>query len=65
VRQNGKPGVFVIEEGRAKFRAVKVGVRSETGVEVLDGVTENDTVVTQRARPLVDGDKLRISGERK
>jgi HlyD family secretion protein len=64
VRQSGKPGVFVIEAGRAKFRAVKIGMRTEMGVEVLDGLAEGDTVVTQRAKPLTDGDKLRISGER-
>ncbi len=63
VRQEGRPGVFVIDDGRARFRAVKVGVRTETGVEILDGVAEGEAVVTQRAKPLMDGDRVRISGE--
>ncbi len=64
VRQEGKPGVFVIDGGRARFRAVKVGARTETGVEVLDGVAEGEAVITQRAKALVDGDRVRIGGER-
>ncbi len=64
VRQEGRPGVFVIDDGRARFRAVKVGVRTETGVEILDGVAEGEAVVTQRAKPLMDGDRVRIGGER-
>ena len=63
MRQEGRPGVFVIDDGRARFRAVKVGVRTETGVEILDGVAEGEAVVTQRAKPLMDGDRVRISGE--
>lgn len=64
VRQEGKPGVFVIDDGRAKFRAVKVGVRTETGVEILDGLAEGEMVVTQRTKPVIDGDRVRINGER-
>ena len=40
-----------------------IGVRTETGVEILDGVAEGEAVVTQRAKPLMDGDRVRISGE--
>lgn len=63
VRQNGQTGVFTVEEGRARFATVNVGIRSENGVEILEGLAEGAQVVTQKSRPLVDGDRLRVSSE--
>lgn len=61
VRQAGQTGVFTVEDGRARFVAVNVGMRTETGVEILDGLAEGAPVVTQKSRPLTDGDRLRVS----
>jgi membrane fusion protein (multidrug efflux system) len=38
--------VFVAENGSALERNVKVGTRTETQVEILDGLKEGDTVIT-------------------
>jgi HlyD family secretion protein len=63
VRQAGQTGVFTVEGGRARFVTVNVGIRTETGVEILDGLAEGTQVVTQKAKPLVDGDRLRVSSD--
>jgi HlyD family secretion protein len=63
VRQAGQTGVFTVADGRAGFVAVNVGMRTENGVEILDGLTEGVQVVTQKSRPLIDGDRLRVSSE--
>ncbi|MDD2744802.1 MAG: efflux RND transporter periplasmic adaptor subunit [Rhodocyclaceae bacterium] len=63
VRQNGQTGVFTVEDGRARFVTVNVGIRTENGVEILNGIAEGAQVVTQKAKPLVDGDRLRISSD--
>lgn len=63
VRQAGQTGVFTVEDGRARFVAVNVGMRTENGVEILDGLGEGAQVVTQKSRPLIDGDRLRVSSE--
>lgn len=63
VRQGGQSGVFLADGGRAWFAVVTTGVRTANGVEILDGVAEGALVVTQRARPLVDGDRLRVSND--
>ena len=39
-------GVFVVEDGRAQFRAVKTGITGVTDIEVLDGLKESDPIVT-------------------
>jgi len=68
VRQNGQAGVFVAAEGRAQFRPVKVGVRAEDGIEVLDGLKGGEAVIVQRVKPVADGDRVRITssgGEQK
>ena len=62
VRQGGKSGVFVIDDGRAGFRAVKAGLRTETGVEILDGIAEGEWVITQAAKPLTETDRVRVNG---
>ncbi len=63
VRQGGQTGVFLADGGRARFAVVTTGVRTANGVEILDGVAEGALVVTQRARPLVDGDRLRVRND--
>lgn len=59
VRQDGRTGVFVITDGRAQFRPIRVGVRAETGIEILDGLSGGETVIVQRVKPITDGDRVR------
>lgn len=63
VRQAGQTGVFTVEGGRARFVTVNVGIRTENGVEILDGLAEGTQVITQKAKPLVNGDRLRVSSD--
>lgn len=59
VRQAGQVGVFVVAEGRARFRPLRVGLRTEQGVEVSDGLEAGDTVIVRSPKPLSDGDRVR------
>jgi HlyD family secretion protein len=61
VRQDGRTGVFVVDDGRARFRPIRVGVRAETAIEVLDGLKGGESVIVRRIRPLADGDRVRVT----
>ena len=61
VRQNGQAGVFVAAEGRAQFRPLKVGVRAEKGIEVLEGLSGGEAVIVQRVKLIADGDRVRVT----
>jgi HlyD family secretion protein len=55
-------GVFVVREGQATFRPVKVGVAGDEYFEVVDGLREGETIVAgtyQAIRDLKDGAKVR------
>jgi len=55
-------GVFVVTNGVATFRPVKVGIAGEEHFEVLDGVREGDTIVAgpyQAIRDLKEGARVR------
>src|SRR4029079_11452099 len=39
-------GVFLVQKDKAVFKAVKTGVMGDTDIEVLDGVTEGEEIVT-------------------
>jgi HlyD family secretion protein len=55
-------GVFVVREGTATFRPVKVGVAGAEYFEVVDGIREGETIVAgtyQAIRDLKDGDRVR------
>jgi len=57
-------GVFTIREGRAAFVPVKTGIAGEKYFEVLDGLKENDEVITgpfQSVRGMKDGDAVKIT----
>ena len=55
-------GVFVVRDGIATFRPVKVGVAGDEYFEVVDGLREGETIVAgtyQAIRDLKDGAKVR------
>ena len=55
-------GVFVVVNGVATFRPVKVGIAGEEHFEVLEGVKQGDTIVAgpyQAIRDLKDGTHVR------
>lgn len=57
-------GVFVVTDGKATFRPVKVGIAGDEYFEVLDGVREGETIVAgpyQAIRDLREGSAVRGS----
>src|SRR5438128_9340544 len=58
-----KEGVFTIKDGVALFRQVKTGITGTTDIEILDGLAENDEIVTgpyQVLRTLKDNTRIKI-----
>jgi len=56
-------GVFVIENGRAVFAPVKTGIAGEKYFEVLEGLKENQEVITgpfASVRNLHEGDEVKV-----
>jgi HlyD family secretion protein len=45
-RKKELQGVFVIDDGMAVFREVKTGITGATDIEVLDGVSANEEIIT-------------------
>jgi HlyD family secretion protein len=55
-------GVFVVRDGKATFRPVKVGIAGDEYFEVLDGLRDGETIVAgtyQAIRDLKDGARVR------
>jgi HlyD family secretion protein len=58
-----KEGVFTINNGVALFRQVKTGITGTTDIEILEGIAENDEIVTgpyQVLRTLKDNTRVKI-----
>lgn len=57
-------GVYVVDEGVATFRPVRIGIAGESYFEVLEGLEEGDRVVSgtyQAIRDLEDGSPVEIT----
>ncbi len=52
--------VFVVEQGRAKQRDVKIGERGELEAEVLQGLKQGDTVIRHPSNDISDGARVRV-----
>jgi len=60
--QKEEEGVFVVRDGIATFRPVKVGIAGDEYFEVTDGLRESETIVAgtyQAIRDLKDGGRVR------
>jgi HlyD family secretion protein len=59
-------GVFVVKDGRAQFRLVKVGISSQKYFEVVSGLKPGEKVVSgnfKAIRELKDGQRVKITGK--
>lgn len=57
-------GVFVVQDGIAHFRPVKVGITGDEYFEITDGLKADETIVAgtyQAIRDLKDGDKVKAA----
>ena len=63
VDSEGQRGVFQAnDESRAQFKPVKIGIEDAERVEILDGLTEGETVVSTGAGALRRNDQLLTAG---
>jgi membrane fusion protein (multidrug efflux system) len=53
--------VFVVQEGRAVRRAVQTGIRTETSVQILEGLAPGDVVITSGVQQLRPGMSVQFS----
>jgi hypothetical protein len=61
----GERGVFLAQEDNtAAFRAVEIGIEEDARVEILEGLSEGDQVVTTGAAALRDGDRFLVGDQR-
>lgn len=58
VRQGARDAVWVVTGGRAHARVVRLGAQGDDFVQVLDGLRENEVVVTVGADTLAEGRKV-------
>ncbi len=66
VRTNhGSSYVFKVENNKANYSPVKIGIRDDGYVEIVDGLSENDIVIIEAGDSLSDGLKVKpnIIGE--
>jgi len=56
----GKPGAFVIQNGKAKWRELKPGLRGLDTIEISEGLAAGDVVGKPReaGQPLTDGQRV-------
>jgi HlyD family secretion protein len=58
--ENGHNYVYVVQDNRLRRRDVKLGITKLTRVEVLSGISENDTVAVQSFSPTPMGDGVEV-----
>lgn len=64
VDADGKRGVFLVDASQvAHFRVVRTGLQDNERVEILEGLSEGELVVTTGALALRDGDRVALEGQ--
>jgi RND family efflux transporter MFP subunit len=57
---DGKRGVFLVADQTARFAEVKTGLSDGERVEILEGLTDDQRVITTGALALRDGDRVAL-----
>ena len=62
--RDGKAGVFIVANGRTRWRPVQVGLKGRNSVEVTSGVDEHELVILNpyaSKQPLADGARVVVA----
>jgi HlyD family secretion protein len=62
-RENGQTGVFVLRDGQVQWRKIALGASSLTRV-VVEGLNEGERVALSTEQPLVNGQPVKVAGDR-
>src|SRR5690606_6213902 len=62
VEVEGKPNVFVIDDGKAKRLAVTLGIRGEERVEIVEGLAAEAPVIADAGEGITEGMPVRPLG---
>ncbi len=60
-RHGADNGVYVLDGARVRWRKVATGISSITRIQILDGLTESDSVALPGAATLTDGAEVRVA----
>ena len=58
------PSVWVVKNDTATLRPVKLGAFGDGSVQVLEGLANNEVVITAGVHKLKEGQKVRLAGEK-
>ncbi|NLK73426.1 MAG: efflux RND transporter periplasmic adaptor subunit, partial [Clostridiales bacterium] len=58
--KNGTSMVATLHEDTAVFKKVTVGIDNTKNVEIIDGLQEGDTIITEGQYYLDDGSKVNV-----
>jgi multidrug efflux pump subunit AcrA (membrane-fusion protein) len=61
ITRNNRPVVFVLEDEKAVEREVEIGIETRDGVEIVSGLTQEDSLIVEGFETLRDGTPVRIS----
>ena len=64
VMRDDQRTVYIIQDGHAVRRVIKTGYIGDNQVEILDGVTEQDLVITGGQNKIREGSSVKVSGEK-
>lgn len=57
-RRGDQWALFIVENGRARLRTIKIGQRNGAEAQILEGVRERDQIVLYPPDTLADGDRV-------
>lgn len=63
VARGAEAGVFIMKQGRAEFREIKTGIRSDGLVEVVSGLEKDAWIVVDGSKQVVDGSRVQVTEE--
>jgi RND family efflux transporter MFP subunit len=61
---DGKSGVFRVVQGRARFQTVKVGPAANGQVEVVEGLSGGERLISASSGEVRDGERVKVEGEK-
>ncbi|HUW23513.1 MAG TPA: efflux RND transporter periplasmic adaptor subunit [bacterium] len=62
LEKEGRTILFTVEDDRAKLREVKTGISDEEKIEIVEGLSEGESVVIEGNYGLIDGAKVEVEG---